>query len=153
MTTITASASNVLTIEVTSFSYKKELPSILFSAENGRHGGGFVFDCRCLPNPGRLEKFKLQTGLDAEVVQYLEALPEVATFRTHAFGLVSAAVNNYVVRGFDFLSVGFGCTGGQHRSVFMAEGLSLYLKQAYGEGVNARVLHSNLDSAGRPKAL
>lgn len=148
MTTLTETKG--LTVEVTSFSYKKTLPQILFSGENGRHGGGFVFDCRCLPNPGRLEKFKPQTGLDAAVIQYLEAQPEVATFQNHAFGLVSAAVNNYLLRGFDFLSVGFGCTGGQHRSVFMAERLSIHLQQAYGGGVITKVLHSNLDSAGCP---
>ena len=134
----------VLTVEVTSFSYKRELPPMLFSSSEGRHGGGFVFDCRALPNPGRLDHFKAQTGLDAEVIAYLMATPEVHVFKDHVFALVSASVENYLSRGFTFLSVGFGCTGGQHRSVFMTEQLSAHLKGVYPGRVLTTVNHSNL---------
>jgi RNase adaptor protein for sRNA GlmZ degradation len=133
-----------LTVEVTSFSYKRELPPMLFSSSEGRHGGGFVFDCRALPNPGRLDHFKTQTGLDAEVIAYLMATPEVHVFKDHVFALVSASVENYLSRGFTFLSVGFGCTGGQHRSVFMTEQLSAHLRGIYPGRVLTSVTHSNL---------
>lgn len=132
-----------LTIEIISFSYKRALPPTLFSSSEGRHGGGFVFDCRALPNPGRLEVFKTQTGLDADVIGYLMAAPEVLAFKERVFALIDSSVDNYLSRGFTFLSVGFGCTGGQHRSVFMAEQLSIHLKRSRDERVIAKVTHSN----------
>jgi len=134
---------NPLTIEITSFSYKRELPPVLFSSAEGRHGGGFVFDCRALPNPGRLEAFKTQTGRDPDVITYLMAAPEVLAFKQHVFALIDSSVDNYLSRGFTFLSVGFGCTGGQHRSVFMAEQLSIHLKASRGAQVITKVGHSN----------
>jgi RNase adaptor protein for sRNA GlmZ degradation len=143
----------ILTVEITSFSYKRPIPPRLFSAEGGRHGGGFVFDCRCLPNPGREERFKECTGLDLDVIQYLQTSPEVSQFREHVFGLVNAAVENYMQRGFEFLSVGFGCTGGQHRSVFFTEQLSLHILKCFSPRVTTKVLHSNLDASGRPLML
>ena len=141
---MTETTQPVLTVEITSFSYKRELPPLLFSSLDGRHGGGFVFDCRSLPNPGRLETFKSQTGLDNAVIDYLMATPEVHVFKDHAFSLIANSVENYLARGFTFLSVGFGCTGGQHRSVFMAEQLSVYLQKAHGQRLVTRVNHSNL---------
>ncbi len=142
-----------LTIEITSFSYKRPLPPHLFSTDAGRHGGGFVFDCRCLPNPGREERFKSQTGRDVGVISYLESAPEVSLFREHAFSLVVSAVTNYLDRGFSFLSVGFGCTGGQHRSVFLTEVLARSIQSRFPEHVEVRVHHSNLDEEGRPKGV
>lgn len=133
-----------LTVEITSFSYKRDLPPKLFSSSEGRHGGGFVFDCRALPNPGRLAEFKTQTGLDSEVIAYLMAAPEVLAFKEHVFALITGSVENYLSRGFTFLSVGFGCTGGQHRSVFMTEQLSAHLRGLYPERVLTSVHHSNL---------
>jgi UPF0042 nucleotide-binding protein len=133
-----------LTVEITSFSYKRELPTTLFSSVDGRHGGGFVFDCRALPNPGRLQEFKTQTGLDPAVADYLMATPEVHVFKEHVFALITGSVENYLSRGFAFLSVGFGCTGGQHRSVFMTEQLSAHLRGAYSGRVLTSVSHSNL---------
>jgi RNase adaptor protein for sRNA GlmZ degradation len=147
---MTEYAPAILTVEVISFSYKKDLPATLFSSADGRHGGGFVFDCRYLPNPGREERFKSQTGLDRDVILYLEEAPEVAVFQTHAFSLVSSAVENYLSRGFTFLTVGFGCTGGQHRSVFMTEQLSTHLSSRFAPRVTTNVYHSNLDELGRP---
>lgn len=147
---MTESPISILTVEIISFSYKKDLPPILFSSSEGRHGGGFVFDCRALPNPGREERFKEQTGLDREVISFLHAAPEVTTFKTHAFSLVGLAVENYLSRGFAFLSVGFGCTGGQHRSVFMTEQLSAHLLERFAPRLTTRVVHSNLNSSGKP---
>jgi hypothetical protein len=147
---MTESPSTVLTVEIVSFSYKKELPPILFSSSEGRHGGGFVFDCRALPNPGREARFKEQTGLDREVMSFLHAAPEVTAFKAHAFSLVGLSVENYLSRGFGFLSVGFGCTGGQHRSVFLTEQLSAHLLERFAPRLTTRVYHSNLDASGKP---
>ena len=147
------SDSRIITVEITSFSYKRPLPPRLFSSEDGRHGGGFVFDCRCLPNPGREERFKDKTGLDPEVIDYLKSRIEVQHFKEHVFALVTSAVENYVQRNFEFLTVGFGCTGGQHRSVFFTEQLSLHLLRCFSPRVATKVLHSNLDSNGRPLTL
>jgi RNase adaptor protein for sRNA GlmZ degradation len=139
---------SALTIEIHSFSYKEPLPPTLFSWDEGRHGGGFVFDCRCLPNPGREERFKSQTGLDTGVKEYLLALDEVADFKNRSFSLIVAAVEQYLSRRFTFLSVGFGCTGGQHRSVFMADKLGSELIERFGDKVTVIVQHVNLKAKG-----
>lgn len=115
-----------LTVNIVSFSYKKGLPEA-----GNEHGGGHVFDCRCLPNPGREEKYKDQTGLDKSVQEFLQVLPEVALFRENAFGLVEQSVSQYLERNFTSLAVAFGCTGGQHRSVYFAEQLGAYLKETF----------------------
>lgn len=125
---------SVLHVRIESFSYKRGLP-----VGDPAHGGGFIFDCRCLPNPGREAEFKPFTGLDKVVVTYLEVKPEVAEFRAHVFALVDQAVKNYRERGFEYLSVAFGCTGGQHRSVYFAELLGAHL--ANREGVYVEVRH------------
>jgi RNase adaptor protein for sRNA GlmZ degradation len=139
---------SILTVEITSFSYKAAIPAHLFSTEGERHGGGFVFDCRSLPNPGREEKFKIRTGLDADVCAYLEASPEVTSFRQHSFSLVESAVRNFLERDFTFMNVSFGCTGGQHRSVFFSEQLFLHLPRVFGERVQPKVIHHNLVAKG-----
>ncbi|MEY4667751.1 MAG: hypothetical protein RL518_450 [Pseudomonadota bacterium] len=141
------SPSNLL-IEITSFSFKAPLPPHLFSLEGERHGGGFVFDCRSLPNPGREERFKDKTGLDADVCAYLEAAREVASFRDHTFGLVEAAARNFLDRGFTFMNVSFGCTGGQHRSVFFTEKLARHIGDIFSPQVSTKVIHYNLLQKG-----
>ena len=141
-------SSPVLTVEVLSFSYKAPLPDALFSWNEGRHGGGFVFDCRCLPNPGREERFSSQTGLDEEVRAYLAPISEVVEFRDRAFSLVFSSVEQYLSRGFTYLSVGFGCTGGQHRSVYMADTLGRALQERFGDRVSVVVEHVNLKAKG-----
>ena len=113
-----------LTIEVNSFSYKKGYP-----AEHPEHGGGFVFDCRALPNPGRLNEYKMKTGLESSVIEYLEGHDEVNRFYQNVWDIVSKSVVTYVDRGFNHLSVSFGCTGGQHRSVYMANRFANQVKQ------------------------
>ena len=138
----------ILTVEITSFSFKEPLPPHLFSLEEGRHGGGFVFDCRSLPNPGREEAFKVKTGLDADVIAYLTARQEVADFRQNTFSLVDSAVENFIKREFAFMNVSFGCTGGQHRSVYFTELLAKHLLASRGSEVTTRVVHYNLARKG-----
>ncbi len=115
-----------LMVVIKSFSYRKGSP-----ADNSGHGGGFVFDCRALPNPGRLEEFRELTGKDEAVIQYLLKEPAVEEFLRHATVLVDQTVENYIERNFTHLSINFGCTGGRHRSVFAAETLAKHLKERY----------------------
>jgi aminoglycoside/choline kinase family phosphotransferase len=120
-----------LTLQIRSFSYKRGIP-----ADNSGNGGGFVFDCRALPNPGRLPEMRALTGRDAAVRQLLKKEPAVTDFLTPVEALVGNAVENYLSRGFDSLMVSFGCTGGQHRSVYCAENLARALKQKYPVGID-----------------
>ena len=115
-----------LTVTVNSFSFRKGYPN-----DFSGNGGGFVFDCRALPNPGREPEFKTKTGRDWEVIDYLMAKPPVHVFLDHVKSIVSQSVDNYRERHFSNLMVSFGCTGGQHRSVFFAQTLYEWLKSAY----------------------
>jgi len=126
-----------LTVLVYSFSYKKGLPSDLSG-----NGGGFVFDCRALPNPGREEKYRQFTGQDAEVIEFLEAREEVGDFLDRAFSMVEQSVAEYKSRDFNHLMVSFGCTGGQHRSVYCAERMKDYLQNKLK--VNTKLVHKEL---------
>jgi aminoglycoside/choline kinase family phosphotransferase len=112
-----------LVVSIFSFSYKKSIPD----DPNG-NGGGFVFDCRALPNPGRREEFKALTGKDQAVIDFLKDDPSVKEFLRNAFSLVDQSISNYQFRGFKNLMVSFGCTGGQHRSVYCAEQLTKHLQ-------------------------
>jgi aminoglycoside/choline kinase family phosphotransferase len=133
-----AAETGTLTVRILSFSFHCGLPR-----DESGHGGGFVFDARSLPNPGRDERFKSATGKDAPVIEFLEKQEAVHQFLTHAIGLVDAAVDNYLQRGFKSLSVAFGCTGGQHRSVYLAEKLAQHLR-ARG-GLDVMVKHRELE--------
>ena len=112
-----------LTVAVGSFSYKRGIPP-----DHAGHGGGFVFDCRSIPNPGRRDEYRERTGLDPDVGAFLDALPETGPFWDSVKALVDATVEAYRRRGFDSLTVRFGCTGGQHRSVYFAERLAAHLR-------------------------
>jgi hypothetical protein len=109
-------AAGELTVVVSSFSFHRG-PVV----DESGNGGGFVFDARSLPNPGRDPRFKRLNGRDTEVVEYLKGQPGVQQFLDGALALVDSSVNEYKRRGFQHLMVSFGCTGGQHRSVFLAE--------------------------------
>jgi len=135
-----AHESDRLTVRITSFSFHRGPLK-----DEGGHGGGFVFDARSLPNPGRLEKFKLLTGREAAIAEYLEQQESVHQFWENAVALVDAAVENYQGRGFKSLAVSFGCTGGRHRSVYLAERLVRHL-QASGK-VDVVVRHRDLDGS------
>ena len=115
-----------LTVTINSFSFKKGYP-----ADFSGNGGGFVFDCRALPNPGREPEYKTKTGRDWEVIDYLMAKPPVHVFLDHVKGIVGQSVDNYRERHFSNLMVSFGCTGGQHRSVFFAQTIYEWLKATY----------------------
>ncbi len=126
-----------LTLEINSFSFKKGYPM-----EHPEHGGGFVFDCRALPNPGRLNQYKLLTGLDEPVITYLEKYSEVEQYFGHVTEMVTKSVYTYKHRGFNHLSVSFGCTGGQHRSVYMASRLAQFFRAV--DGVKVVLNHREL---------
>jgi hypothetical protein len=128
-------ASLKLTVRIESFSYKDGVPT----DERG-HGGGYVFDCRALPNPGREARYATLTGKDDAVIAFLETEPTVREFLSHVFGLIDQTVENYQARNFTDLSVGFGCTGGQHRSVYCAEQLAQRLRERFQ--VNVEVRHA-----------
>ena len=115
-----------LTVTINSFSFRKGYPN-----DFSGNGGGFVFDCRALPNPGREPEFKTKTGRDWEVIDYLMAKPPVHIFLDHVKGIVSQSVENYKERHFSNLMVSFGCTGGQHRSVFFAQTIYEWLKKEH----------------------
>ena len=106
--------------------------------DDTEHGGGFVFDCRCLPNPGREERFFRKTGQDKEVVEFLEKCPKVEKFFQASLSLIQQAVSNYQEREFNHLMIAFGCTGGQHRSVYMAERVAKVLRN---QEINVIVCH------------
>ncbi len=125
-----------LKVEICSFSYKNGIPKL-----GGSHGGGYVFDCRGILNPGRYDTYKHLTGNDELVKQFLERETTMPDFMNHAVAMVSINVDDYIARGFENLSVAFGCTGGQHRSVYAANHLAEYLRSRYN--VQASVSHLN----------
>jgi aminoglycoside/choline kinase family phosphotransferase len=122
-----ANAGTPLVVHINSFSYKKSIPP-----DPGKNGGGFVFDCRAILNPGRLESYKFQTGRDKEVKDFLEQQTKMPEYLNSVFDLVDISVEEYIQRGFNSLMVNFGCTGGQHRSVYAADSLARHLKNKFG---------------------
>ena len=123
-----------LTVRVYSFSYHKGIP-----ADESGNGGGYVFDCRGTHNPGRYEPYKLLTGLDEPVIRFLEDDGEILTFLDSVYKLADAHVERYLQRGFTDLMFSFGCTGGQHRSVYSAQHLARHIHDKYG--IKVRVIH------------
>ena len=129
---------STLTVHINSFSYKHGIPD----DPNG-HGGGYVFDCRVISNPGKIEAYKCLTGKEKPVIEYLDQQGDVNEFLGNAFSLVDMSVDRYDERNFSHLMVGFGCTGGQHRSVYCAERLATHLRES--QNVQVTLWHRELD--------
>lgn len=123
-----------LTVRVMSFSYKKGIPE-----DPSGNGGGYVFDCRAIHNPGKYDAYKQLTGRDEPVIRFLEEDGEILTFLEHVYALADAHVQRFLERGFTHLSICFGCTGGQHRSVYAAEHVAQHIHEKFG--VNVEVNH------------
>ncbi|HMH23058.1 MAG TPA: RNase adapter RapZ [Puia sp.] len=115
-----------LIVRINSFSYKQGIPE-----DDSGHGGGFVFDCRGILNPGRIDEFKHLTGRDKTVKDYLEQQTRMPDFLNSVYNIVDISVEDFIKRGFKDLSVGFGCTGGQHRSVYAADALTRHLRNKF----------------------
>lgn len=123
-----------LSVRVMSFSYRKGIPE-----DPSGNGGGYVFDCRAIHNPGRYEQYKALTGLDQPVIRFLEENGEIATFLQHVYELTDRHVQHYIERGFTHLSICFGCTGGQHRSVYSAQHAAEHLHRKFG--IQVELIH------------
>jgi len=116
-----------LTVDVISFSYKRGIPD-----DHSGNGGGFVFDCRAIHNPGRYEPYKKLTGMDEPVIKFLEKESNITAFLEHAYAMVDEMVDTYLKRGFTHIQVCCGCTGGQHRSVYSAEHIARHVADKFG---------------------
>jgi RNase adaptor protein for sRNA GlmZ degradation len=137
---VSSEAENLI-VRIFSFSFHRGLPK-----DESGHGGGFIFDARSLPNPGREARFNALTGKDAPVIDYLNQQESVHQFLASVMALVDASVSNYQSRGFKSLMVSFGCTGGQHRSVYLGEQLAKHLRS---NGVEVVVRHLELENLGK----
>lgn len=125
-TPVKATPETPLVVQIASFSYRKGIP-----ADGSGNGGGYVFDCRGILNPGRQDAFKPLTGRDQEVKDFLEQQTRMPEFLNSIFDIVDITVEDYIARGFRSLQISFGCTGGQHRSVYAADALARHLRNKY----------------------
>lgn len=132
---------NNLTVYIYSFSFKKGIP-----ADESGNGGGYVFDCRSTHNPGKYEEYKSLTGRDKEVIDFLEKDGEILTFLQHVWALADHHTERFIERGFTHLQLAFGCTGGQHRSVYCAEQTARHLHDKYGVHVILTHREQNIKS-------
>lgn len=131
-------AKNQLTVKVMSFSYKKGIPN-----DASGNGGGYVFDCRAINNPGKYERYKPFNGLDTQVIKFLEDDGEIIDYLEHCYALVDSSVARYKERGFTNLMVCFGCTGGQHRSVYCAQHMAEHINKKFN--VKVELIHREQD--------
>ncbi|HEY6503458.1 MAG TPA: RNase adapter RapZ [Chitinophagaceae bacterium] len=122
-----------LVVKICSFSYRKEIP-----ADETENGGGFVFDCRGILNPGRIEEYKTQHGRDKAVKDYLEQQTQMLNYLNSVFDIVDMTVEEYIKRGFESLMISFGCTGGQHRSVYAADAMARHLRNKFKVKIELR---------------
>ena len=129
-----------LEVRIVSFAYKKGIPN-----DPTGNGGGFVFDCRAINNPGKYERYNHFTGLDEPVIRFLEEDGEITHFLEHVFTIVDASVKRYMDRGFTNLMICFGCTGGQHRSVYSAQHLAEHLNQKFGVKIHLTHREQNIE--------
>ncbi len=129
---------STLTVSINSFSYLRGIPD-----DPHGHGGGYVFDCRVITNPGKLPVYRELTGRDQPVIDFLGRQTDVTDFLNNAFSLVDMSVDKYEERSYTHLMVSFGCTGGQHRSVYCAERLAAHLRES--QSVQISIWHRELD--------
>ena len=138
---VKATKETPLVVTINSFSFLKRG----YPKDVSTNGGGHVFDCRGILNPGRIEEFKTQTGRDSGVKKYLEEKTTMPKFLNHAYDIVDISIENYMQRGFENLSISFGCTGGQHRSVYAADAMARHLRNKYGVKINVHHLEQGID--------
>ena len=139
-TNVKATAETPLLVKINSFSYLKTG----YPKDETKNGGGFVFDCRGILNPGRIEEFKTQSGQDKPVKDYLEQQTKMPDFLNSVYNIIDIAVEDYITRGFESLMINFGCTGGQHRSVYAADAVARHLKNKFG--VKIELAHNNKEN-------
>lgn len=139
-TPVQATADTPLVVKINSFSYLKTG----YPQDETKNGGGFVFDCRGILNPGRIESFKKQSGVDKPVKDYLEQQTKMPDFLNNIYNVVDISVEDYIKRGFSDLMINFGCTGGQHRSVYAAEAIARHLKNKFK--VKIELTHYNKEN-------
>jgi len=135
-----ANENTPLVVTINSFSYLKTG----YPKEESRNGGGFVFDCRGMMNPGRFEEYKTLTGRDKPVIDFLEQQTEMPQFLNGVYNIVDISVEDYIKRNFQSLTVSFGCTGGQHRSVYAADSLARYLRNKFKVKINLNHIEQNI---------
>ncbi|MFY7810622.1 MAG: RapZ C-terminal domain-containing protein [Flavobacterium sp.] len=131
----------MLNIHINSFSYKKGYPE-----ETTGNGGGYAFDCRGILNPGRYNEYKKLSGLDIPVQDFLKTQTEMPIFLQLTQEIVTISIDNYLSRNFEHLQINFGCTGGQHRSVYAVEKMRKFIENKYGNRVKIIVNHCNKDN-------
>jgi len=132
----------MLKITIISFSYRKGIPE----DSNNNNGGGYIFDCRCLPNPFHSEIHKHLNGKDKKIDDFFSVFPIVKSYIDLVASIVDISIKNYRERGFTELSIGFGCTGGQHRSVYIAEEITNYLNKTYSNNlIQIDIIHREND--------
>lgn len=140
---VQATSETPLLITINSFSFLKRG----YPASQNNHGGGFVFDCRGIHNPGRLPEFKTLTGRDKPVMDFLEQQTKMPDFLNGVYNILDISVEDYIKRSFDTLSINFGCTGGQHRSVYAADATARYLRNKYKVKIQINHLEQNFQES------
>jgi hypothetical protein len=135
-----ADASTPLVVKINSFSYKISG----YPKDETENGGGFVFDCRGILNPGRIQEFKAQTGTDKPVKDFLEQQTKMPEFLNSVYNLVDIAVEDYMQRGFGSLMINFGCTGGRHRSIYAADAVARHIRNKFGVKIELNHIEQNV---------
>lgn len=138
-TPVQATPETPLVVTINSFSYKKGIP-----ADISENGGGYVFDMRGILNPGRIEEYKTQSGLDKPVIDFLEQQTDMPVFLNGVYSIIDISVSDYIKRDFKSLMINFGCTGGQHRSVYAAEAIARHLRNKFKVKINLN--HTNKEN-------
>jgi RNase adaptor protein for sRNA GlmZ degradation len=137
---VQANETTPLLVTINSFSYIKSG----YPKDTTANGGGFVFDCRGILNPGRIEEFKQQTGRDKPVIDFLEQQTRMPDFLNSVYNIIDISVEDYIARGFSSLTINFGCTGGQHRSVYAADALTRHIRNKFKVKVDLNHIQQNI---------